>query len=439
MRHITKNRWMRTEYRGRSMKNVACSFVRLADRVPGVLYEPPEGMETKPAAILVIHSDEDYLTFPTGEEMAARGFRVLCANVMNKEGIIYSQIEKMKAVKAAMLYLRAAEGVEKVILMGHSGGGTLMSAYQAVAENGPSIFQGPEMIYPWPDTDALIPADGIMLLDSNWGNAVMQLFSLDPAVENENSGKMISAALDLFNPENGFDPEGSTYSKEFIDRFQRAQSIRNNSILDFALNRLLLLEDGKGDYCDDEPLIIPGAAQGFFNNKLYAQDKRLFSHTRKPWLLLHPDGSRTTQIIHSLRGPENPRSFTDSFWEGVRFLSVRTYLSSYAVRTELDYGFDEDHAWGIDWATTYASPIGNMVHVKVPTLVMGMTAGWEFLASETIFEHAAAQDRTIAFVEGATHKFGPAKHLESFPGEFGDTMRTLHDFLAEWLNDGRFF
>ena len=69
---------------------------------------------------------------------------------------------------------------------------------------------------------------------------------------------------------------------------------------------------------------------------------------------------------------------------------------------------------------------------------MGMTAGWEFLASETIYDMAASKDKTIAFVEGATHKFTPAHHLEKFPGEFGDTMKTIHDYLDEWLSAGRF-
>ena len=419
------------------MSAITTTFVQLGKRVPGLLYEPADESGKKHVAVLVMHSDEDYLTWPTGPEMAVRGYTALCANVMNKEGIIFSQIEKMKCVKAAVSYLRSLPQIEKIVLMGHSGGGTLMSAYQAVAENGPEIFRGPEIIYPYPDNEALPKADGIMLLDSNFGNAAMQLFSLDPAVEDENSGKMINESLDLFSPENGFDPEGSSYSKEFIERFQSAQSVRNNGILDFALHRLLMLEQGTGRYDDDEPLVIPGSAQGFFNNKLYAQDVRLMAHTRNPHTLLHPDGSRTEEIVRSIRGPENPESFTPSFWEGARFLSVRTYLSSYAVRTAKEFGFDENHVWGIEWDSTYSCPVGNMQYVRVPTLVMGMTAGWEFLASEEIFEHAAAEDKTIAFVEGATHKFTPAKHMEKQPGEFGDTMKTLHDYLDEWLS-GRF-
>ena len=420
------------------MGEIKTSFVNVAKRSPGVLYEPVQKNEKQRIAVLVMHSDEDYLLWPTGPELAKRGYTVLNANVMNKEGIIFSQIEKMQSVKAAVEYLRSLPQVEKIILMGHSGGGTLMSAYQAIAEKGPQIFQGPEKIYPYPSNEELLPADGIMLLDSNWGNAVMQLLSLDPAVEDENSGMLINEDLNLFNPINGFDKNGSTYTDEFIHHFQKSQSIRNIYILEYALSRLMKIEAGEGNYIDDEPLIIPGSAQGFFNNKLYAQDIRLMSRTQRPHLLLHPDGSRTEEIIHSLRQPENPNSFTNSFWEGARFLSVKTYLNSYAVRTADDYGFDDCHMWGVEWESTYNCPPGNVAHIDAPTLVMGMTAGWEFLASETIYDMAASKDKTIAFVEGATHKFTPAHHLEKFPGEVGDTMKTIHDYLDEWLSAGRF-
>ena len=207
----------------------------------------------------------------------------------------------------------------------------------------------------------------------------------------------------------------------------------------YAQTRLKAIESGKGDYSDDEPLVIPGANQVFFNNKLYAQDVRLMAHTKRPHLLLHGDGTRTTQIVRSLRGPENPESLTHSMADGARIMTVRNYLSSYAVRTLDDYGFDDSGVYGVDWDTTYACPPGNVKHIRVPILVMGMTAGWEFLAAETIHDLAASRDKTIAFVEGADHKFNPAHSRETFPGQFGDTMATLHDFVAEWLSEaGRF-
>ena len=417
---------------------VRSTFLRLMKWVPGVFYEPVgldgECLDT----VLVMHSDEDYLDAPTGEQLAKRGFRVLCANVMVKEGLFFTQVEKMKAVKAAVEYLRGLPRVRNIILMGHSGGATLMTAYQAIAENGPQVFQGPEKILPYPDDARLPPADGVMLLDANWGNAAMQLFSLDPAVVSEDDGMHLDPAYNLFEEANGFKKEGSSFSSEFIQRFQKKQGQRNNRILAYALDRWEKIKKGEGHYSDDEPLVIPGANQVFFNNKLYAQDIRLMSHTREPRELIHPDGSSTVEIVRSVRGPENPVSMTHNMMDGARIMTVYNYLTSYAVRTMDDYGYGEDSVWGVDWDSTYCCPVGNVKHIQVPCLFMGMTAGWEFLAAETIYEMSASQDKTIAFVEGANHKFFPAHNCEKFPGQFGDTMTTLHDYVAKWLSAERF-
>ena len=417
---------------------VKSTFLRLMKWVPGVFYEPAGLDGERLNTVLVMHSDEDYLDAPTGGQLAKRGFRVLCANVMVKEGLFFTQVEKMKAVKAAVEYLRSLERVGNIILMGHSGGATLMTAYQAIAENGAQVFQGPEKILPYPDGAPLPPADGLMLLDANWGNAAMQLFSLDPAVVSEDGGMELDPAYNLFEEANGFRKDGSAFSGEFIRRFQEKQGQRNNRILAYALDRWEKIKKGEGRYSDDEPLVIPGANQVFFNNKLYAQDIRLMSHTRQPRELLHPDGSSTVEIVRSVRAPENPRSMTHSMTDGARIMTVYNYLTSYAVRTLDNYGYGEDSVWGVDWDSTYSCPVGNVKHIHAPCLFMGMTAGWEFLAAETIYEMSASADKEIAFVEGANHKFFPARHCEDFPGQFGDTMAVLHDHVAKWLSAGRF-
>ncbi len=249
----------------------------------------------------------------------------------------------------------------------------------------------------------------------------------------EETGRKLDESLDLFNPRNGFVRGGSKYSSEFVRRFQKAQGERNNRILQAALERLEKIERGEGLYEDDEPLVIPGADQAFFNNKLYAQDVSLMAHTRKPRLLLHGDGSVTEEIVHSVRKPENDEGLTGRLVGGARILTVRNYLYSYAIRTEADFGYGEDGVWGIDWSSSYSCPPGNMRGIHAPLLVMGMTAGWEYLASETIYDMAASEDKTLVFVEGANHKFETALHCETYPGQFGDTMKTTHDFVARWL------
>jgi hypothetical protein len=420
------------------METCKTTFVRIAKWVPGVLYEPAKPQDKQEIAVLIMHMDEDYLTFISGEELAKRGFTVLCANPIMKEGFVYGQPEKTASVKLAVEYLRSLPQVKKVILLGHSSGGTLMSGYQAIAENGAGVFQGPDYIYPYPDADVLPPADGVMYLDSNFGNAVMQLFSIDPAIADENSGKMLNPEYDMFHPDNGFRPGGCHYDRGFVKKFQQAQSRRNCELIGYALSRQLLLDFGNGLYVDDEPMVIPGSAGGFYNNKLYAQDTSLISRTRYTHTLIHADGSRTEEVIRCRRAPRNFENKSPSFREGARNLSVRAFLSTFAVRTEKDYGFDEDHVWGIEWNSTYNTVPGNVEHITVPSLVVGMACGWEFLASETIYEHAASQDKTLAFIEGARHNFLPSRHQEAYPGEFGDTVKTLHDYVDEWLSKARF-
>jgi hypothetical protein len=94
-----------------------------------------------------------------------------------------------------------------------------------------------------------------MLIDSNWGLAEMMLFNLDPAVISQENGQKLNS--DLFNPKNGFNPAGSSYSDEFIRKFLSAEGKRNNQLIKTALGRLELIKTGKGNFADDEPFIAP--------------------------------------------------------------------------------------------------------------------------------------------------------------------------------------
>ncbi|MET7484540.1 alpha/beta hydrolase [Streptomyces sp. NPDC005538] len=406
------------------------TLIRLAHGVPGALYRPRAEARAG-VAVLVMHSDADYLSFSAGDELSARGYHVLCANVADKNAGLD---RKLVDVSHAIRFLRSFPGIEKIILLGHSGGGTLLSAYQNLAENGAKAFAGPEKLVQCSATlDGLPPADGLMLLDSNWGNGAMRLLSLDPAIVSEDGGVRIDASLDLFNPANGFSPDGSTYPDEFIRAFQREQGARNNRLIDEASRRLRMIESGAGRYADDEPFIVPGAAHGFRNNKLYPQDTRLMSRSRKARDLLRADGSLSREVIRCVRPPQNDRSYTASYHSGALATTVRTFLDSYAVRTTDAYGYDESSLYGVDWSSSYNTAVGNVRGITAPLLVMGMTAGWEFAAAETIFESATSEDRTLAFVEGANHQFKPMTALEDHPGQFGDTMRTTYDFVDRWI------
>jgi pimeloyl-ACP methyl ester carboxylesterase len=420
------------------------TFVRLGPGVPGVLYEPVAPGEKSQIGIFVMHSGGDYLTHSSCTELSKRGYRVLCANnTTSKAGTSDdgSMDRMLLDAKLGVAYLRKYSGIRKVVLFGHSGGGALMSSYQNIAENGLKACQGPEKILKCSDSLAGLPAaDGLMLIDSNWGLAEMMLFSVDPSVISQENGQMLDPDLDLFNPKNGFSPAGSNYSDEFIHKFLSAEGQRNNQLIKAALGRLELIKAGKGNFADDEPFIAAGANFRGDNNRLFAQDIKLMSHTRKDWPLLRPDGSIVTQVIHSVRVPQNTISLTSSFEKGALKTSIRNFLSTYAIRVTGDYGYDEDSVHGIDWTSSYSSPPGNVEGITVPLLTMGMTGHWEYLAAETIFDHARSADKTLVFVEGATHLYTTCTACEKYPGQFGNTQKTTYDYVDSWLSKtGRFF
>jgi len=59
-----------------------------------------------------------------------------------------------------------------------------------------------------------------MLLDSNVGLPGVTLFSIDPAVTDETTGKNLDPTLDMYNPANGYTTATPThYSAAFITNF----------------------------------------------------------------------------------------------------------------------------------------------------------------------------------------------------------------------------
>ena len=394
-----------------------------------VYYAPVTPTEVSSIAVMVMHCDQNYMGFNIAPELAKRGYRVMAIDAW-----VGGEIDrKCEHLGKMIKYMRSQPGVEKVILMGHSGGATLMTAYQAIAEKGAQVFQGDNMIYKCTVREPLPPADGIMLLDANYGNAVMSLLSLDPAVVEEGNGMKLDSKYDIFDPANGYDKNGSNYSPEFIRMYQKAQHERNERLINYALDRLDKISKGEGNYVDDEPFMITAADQPKPNNRLLPEDLHLLSHTKGEYDLLHGDGTITHEKIRCLRTPEMDRCFSNTYFMGVNKNTIKGFLSSQAIRTTKDFAVTEDDVLGVDWNSSYASPIGNIEHISVPALFVGMTGGYEYMASEIIYNHAQMTDKQIAFVRGASHNFVPNRDAEAVHGSFGDTEGALFDYIAAWM------
>jgi pimeloyl-ACP methyl ester carboxylesterase len=406
------------------------TFLRLDHRTPAFLRTPVNGSDRSDIAVVLMHSDSDYLDLAPAIQLARCGYTTLAANPPAG-----TTDQKLLALDKCVRFVRELAGISKVILFGHSGGASLNSAYAAVAENGVGIFQTPDMLYKMPDL-ALAPVDGFLVVDSNWGNGTMTLMSMDPCITDETGGRDLDLTYNIYDSANGYDPNGSHYSDEFVKRYLKAQEDRMNAAVQRAVERLCAIEHGNGLYNDDEPFIVPGGSQIGPNNKLFPQDIRYLSRTQREHTLLHSDGSATTEIVRSLRLPMAGKLNCDTY-RSSSVRSVKTFLSNVSVVAN-GFGYDDTHVYGLDFSRTYSNTPGNIAHVHMPTLFIGLTGGYESMAAEQIFDLCPSDDKTLSYVEGATHNFTPNLGAEAFPGQFGDTNKTLCDHIDSWLFTERF-
>ncbi|KAJ5133241.1 hypothetical protein N7526_004606 [Penicillium atrosanguineum] len=367
-----------------------------------------------------MHAEQDYTSFVSCQALQGRGFTVFCANNDASKSGYMSDLnfeDMMTDVNRGMTYLRNLTDIDKVVMLGHSGGGTMMAAYQDIAEDGASACQGSEKIYHCSSAmDDLEPADGLMLLAANYGISTMTFLSLNPAFMDGSNASKINQSLNVFNPNNGFNNiTRSNYTAEFKKAFQAGAVARNNRIIKYAGERLVAIEAGNSTNNDDEPFTIPASLYIGFDNLFFAQDTRYLAHTTQVWPLLHKNRT-TTQLIPSIRVPANFKSIADQWEGGALKTTIKRYLSIFAIRVGDDYILGADGIDGIDYASSNMAPLASIKGVTVPLLTMSMTGHYDYLNAEKLHLNAGSNDTAIAFVEGAQDTINTSTAYESYPG-----------------------
>jgi hypothetical protein len=263
---------------------------------------------------------------------------------------------------------------------------------------------------------------------------------MDPAVRDESSPNVVDPTLDVFNPANGYNVAGSTYGDEFKHRYFRAQAERMLRLNDRAFARLSAITQGKGLYPDDEPFPL---ARG--QARMWQLDPSLISHTKGAYPILRPDGSVVVDVPHSVRvagvtpgsggAPSLTAQTNASFNDGAVQYTVKSWLSSNALKVDPNtYYVTDDDIQGIDWNSSNTSTPANLEGVRAPLLILSMTGHYWMVPAEIFFQHAASADKQLAYVEGASHNLTTCTACEQYPGQYGDTVKIIFDYVSDWLH-----
>jgi hypothetical protein len=306
-----------------------------------------------------------------------------------------------------------------------------MSYYQNVALHGVSVCQKAARLDPCGDDLAgMPPADGVVLLDSEGGIAFDRLMGLDGSITNEKNLNIVDKSDDMYAKSNGYNPDGSSaYSKAFIKRYLKAQSAREDRLVAEAQKLQKQVAKGTGQYSDDAPMPV-----GRDGARLWEADMGLITHTQGKYPVLspqHPDGG-APQVVHSVRVPSADADANLSWAENGGAYTANSYMSIAAIKApKLDV--TADSITGVDWASTNTAPVENVKGITSPMLIMSMTGHYWLVPAEMYYKNAASTDKTLVYVEGATHGFTPCTPCATTPGEFGDTVGETFDYVASWL------
>ena len=199
------------------------------------LYYTPRGVRPK-VAFIATHYNVDFSEHYPAEYMARRGYGYLGWNTRFRGNEAFFMLEHaLIDIGAGVTWLKEQAGVEQVVIVGNSGGGSLMGAYQSQA-TAPNITATrgtklPEAVLNLPKCDYYVS------LNAHAGRPEVLTAWMDPAITDETDPTSTDEALSMFNPDNG-----PPYSEEFVQRYRAAQEARNHRITDWAIAELDRLE-----------------------------------------------------------------------------------------------------------------------------------------------------------------------------------------------------
>jgi pimeloyl-ACP methyl ester carboxylesterase len=329
------------------------------------LYHRPTG--ARPAtAFIATHYNVDFSEHYLADLMAERGFGFLGWNTRFRGNEAHFLLDHALAeIGVGVRWLREQAGVGRVVLLGNSGGGSLMAAYQSQAvEPNVTPVAGMRAL---PAIEDLPPGDAFVALAAHSGRPEVLTAWLDPSVTDEHDPLSADPALDPFNPDNG-----PPYSEEFQRRYRAAQRARNERITDWALAQIDAL---RGTRARDRLFTVP---------RSWA-DLRMIDPTIEP----------SDRQPNSCYLGDPLRANYGVFGVGT-VSTLRSWLSMWSLRT----------------SQCIAAP--HLARITVPALVVHATADTGVYESDAraLYDALAAPGKSLEFIKADHYLQHPAGSRE---------------------------
>lgn len=352
--------------------------------VRGILWTPPAGKKWKTAVILS-HPRGDFGVHYAAPLLAAAGYAVLGfgTRYMNNDTdcLHESCTIDVETVHNEM----KRRGAEAVVLLGNSGGGSLMAL--AHAERG--------------------IGDGWVGMAAHPGEGVFMLQVIDPSVAQEDDPFSTVPELDMYNPDNGWRPwpEPCVYDKEWLTRYRAAQVERVARIDAIAKASIAESTDALGRLRGVDAQADPKQWRELRRRGVFTKYLTIYRTLADPAYLdlsIDPD----ERPMGSLFAFPDPLDANYGRGGLARTMTARGWLSTWS---------------GL---SSHAKLADTMPRVKVPTILIHPTADTEIRVwqAKEIVDNSGAADKTYVEMKGAPH------YLE---GHRKEALAHVADWLAK--------